>query len=1060
MQNKGLIRGFAIVFALACLFQLSFSVVTYRVEKAAKTYADGDVEKENAYLDSMSNKRVFNLGIRNFTYNEAKEREINLGLDLKGGMNVILEVSVKDIIKELSNDKEEPLLIAAIEAADKNVGGSNELYINVFFRELDRILDAEDVAPSYASSRLFGTKMMNDRLGFNASNLQIKEELRGEVEAAVANVYTVLRARIDQFGVVQPNIQKLENTGRILVELPGVKDPDRVKRLLQSTAELEFWNLFEGAELIEFIGAANNRLRTLVERPEGDQSGESDIRDVLDDLDIDAMSDDDLAQLDMEDIEDEAIEEEEDTLMTIADDADDADDFESLLSEGDGDTTDIESEEDLFNPLFDVFAPNYDFQENRPGRGPVVGYTRVQDTAKVNEYLNMPQVRALLPSTMRYTKFVWSAKPEGPDQLVYLLALKGNRDMSPALDGDVVVDARQDFDDRNRPIVNMRMNAVGSQRWQKITRDASSQEPKRSVAVVLDNLVYSFPTVQSEISGGSTQISGNFTILEAQDLANILKAGKLPAPARIVQADVVGPSLGEAAIRAGLYSFVLALIIVLMYMIFYYNVAGVASNVALVVNMFFIFGVLASLGAVLTLPGIAGIILTIGIAVDANVLIYERVREEIRAGKGLKLAVEHGYKQAMSSILDANITTLLTGIILYVFGTGPIRGFATTLIIGIFTSLFSAIFITRLILESRLAKKQSVKFGSKLTMNAFSNLSFDFVGKRNKSYLISGIVIVIGIVSLFVKGLDYGVDFVGGRSFQVRFEEPVNTVDIQSELGNVFVDEGGTPQPPIVKTIGDANQVIITTKYRIDESGIEVEDAIRQKLFEGLQPFIAEGTEYSSFMNPNNADYGVVAERQVGPTIAADIKQAAIWAILFSIVVIFLYILLRFRGWQFSLGAVSAATHDVLVVLALFSIFYGILPFSLEIDQSFIAAILTVIGYSLNDTVVVFDRIREYFATHSKRKPIKEVVNEAVNSTISRTINTSATTFFVLLIIFIFGGEVIRGFMFALMVGVVVGTYSSVFIATPIMVDTYTEKARLREIERKNKPIAEGSNTP
>lgn len=1058
MQNKGLIRGFAIVFALACLFQLSFSVVTFRVEKAAKTYADGDAEKENAYLDSMSNKRVFNLGLRKYTYNEAKEREINLGLDLKGGMNVILEVSVKDIIKELANDKEEPLIIAAIDAADKNIGGSNELYVNVFFRELDRIIRNDDEEISYSSTRLFGTKMMNDRLGFNASDVLIKEELRGEVDAAVSNVYTVLRARIDQFGVVQPNIQKLENTGRILVELPGVKDPDRVKRLLQSTAQLEFWSLHEGVELIEFLGEANNRLRNLVERPEGDEeTADDDIRGVLDDLDIDAMSDEDMAQIDS--VKEEAAEQTD----AVSDDLDgliedDDDDFESLLTD-DSDTSDVDDEE-LFNPLFDVFAPNYDFQENRPGRGPIVGYTRVQDTAKVNEYLNMPQVRQLLPGSMRYTKFVWSAKPEGPDQLVYLLALKGNRDMTPALDGDVVVDARQDFDERNRPIVNMRMNAVGSQKWQKLTREASSQEPKRSVAVVLDNLVYSFPTVQSEISGGSTQISGNFSIVEAQDLANILKAGKLPAPARIVQADVVGPSLGQAAIKAGLYSFALALIIVLMYMIFYYNIGGVVSNVALIVNMFFIFGVLASLGAVLTLPGIAGIILTIGIAVDANVLIYERVREEIRAGKGLKLAVQDGYKQAMSSILDANITTLLTGIILYIFGTGPIRGFATTLIIGIFTSLFSAIFITRLILESRLAKKKNVKFGSKATMNAFTNLSFDFIGQRNKSYIISGIIILAGIVSLFVRGLDYGVDFVGGRSFQVRFEEPISTVDIQSSLSEVFVDENGTALPPIVKTIGDASQVIITTKYRVDESGIEVEDDIRAQLFAGLQPFIGENIDFNSFMDPNNADFGVVAERQIGPTIAADIKQAAIWAILFSIVVIFLYILLRFRGWQYSLGAVSAAAHDVLVVLALFSIFYGILPFSLEIDQSFIAAILTVIGYSLNDTVVVFDRIREYFATHSKRKPIKEVVNEAVNSTISRTINTSATTFFVLLVIFIFGGEVIRGFMFALMVGVVVGTYSSVFIATPIMVDTYSEKARLREIERKNKPIAAGGTNP
>ena len=1054
MQNKGLIRLFAIVFALACLFQLSFSFVTFRVEKAARNYAQGDIEKENLYLDSMSNQKVFNLLLRDYTYAEVKEREINLGLDLKGGMNVILEVSVKDIIRELANDKNEPMINAAIDAADKSVGGSNELYINVFFRELDRLNAQETEKLNYSSSRLFGTKMMNDRLGFNANDAAIKEELRGEVEAAVANVYTVLRARIDQFGVVQPNIQKLENTGRILVELPGIKDPDRVKRLLQSTAKLEFWNLYEGVELIEFLGKANERLRTLVERPadlEGGKAEES-IKDVMDDLDIQAMGDEELAAIES------AKDQEEAEIDTVQEEVDDIDKLLSASDEGDTAVSGVDAEE-MFNPLFDVFAPNYDFNENRPGRGPIVGYTIVRDTAKVNAYLKMPQVRALLPPAMRYVKFAWSAKPEGRDQVVYLLALRGNRDMAPALDGDVVVDAKQDFDERNRPVVSMRMNAVGAQKWQKLTREASSQEPKRSVAVVLDNLVYSFPTVQGEISGGSTQISGNFTIVEAQDLSNILKAGKLPAPARIVQADVVGPSLGQESIRAGLYSFVLALIIVLAYMIFYYNIGGVVSNIALLVNMFFVFGVLASLGAVLTLPGIAGIILTIGIAVDANVLIFERIREEIRAGKGIKLAVKDGYDQAMSSIIDANITTLLTGIILYIFGTGPIRGFATTLIIGIFTSLFSAIFITRLIIDNRLIKKRLVNFGNSITQNAFANMSFDFLGRRNKAYLISGLIIVAGIVSLAVRGLDYGVDFVGGRSFQVRFEQPVSTVDIQTSLGAQFIDEAGNPQAPIVKTIGSPSQVIITSTYRIGENGLEVEEEIREKLFAGLQEFLPEGTDYSTFMDVDNSEFGVISERQVGPTIAADIKQAAIWAVLFSIIVIFLYILLRFRRWQFSLGAVSAAAHDVLVVLAIFSIFYGILPFSLEIDQSFIAAVLTVIGYSLNDTVVVFDRIREYFATHSKRKPVKEVVNEAINSTISRTINTSATTFFVLLVIFIFGGDVIRGFMFALMIGVVVGTYSSVFIATPIMVDTFDEKAREREIERKNKPIVEGGTT-
>jgi SecD/SecF fusion protein len=1052
MQNKGLIRLFAIVFALACLFQLSFSYKSWQVSKAAQAFAQGDAEIEANYLDSMNNQIVYNLGIRKYTFAEVKEREINLGLDLKGGMNVILEVSVKDILLSLSADRNSPMLNQALIEADQRFGGSNDLYINIFFRELDRLIAQSGENWTYSNTKLFGTKLMNERLGFNASDEAIKEELRGEVEAAIANVYTVLRARIDQFGVVQPNIQKLENTGRILVELPGVKDPERVKRLLQSTAELEFWNLHEGVELIDFLAEANEKLRTIVERPVK-EDGES-ILDFTDELEISPMSDSEMESIESVS-NDEASEEDE----MIAVEQSEEDEISALLSDEEGeDTVANEDFEDIFNPLFEIFVPNYDFEANRPGRGPIVGYTVVRDTAKVNSYLNMPQVRALLPAAMRYVKFAWSAEPEGSAQIVYLLALKGNRDNAPAMDGSVVVNANQDFDERNRPIVNMRMNSVGAQKWQKLTREAASQEPKRSVAVVLDNLVYSFPVVQSEISGGSTQISGSFSIQDAQDLANILKAGKLPAPARIVQADVVGPSLGQESIRAGLYSFVLALIIVLGYMIFYYSIGGVVANVALLVNMFFVFGVLASLGAVLTLPGIAGIILTIGIAVDANVLIYERIREEIRAGKGVKLAVKDGYGNAMSSIVDANITTLLTGIILYVFGTGPIRGFATTLIIGIFTSLFSAIYITRLIIDGRLNLKKSINFGNSITMNAFSNINFDFLKQRNRAYLISGVIIAAGIISLFVRGLDYGVEFVGGRNFQVRFNEPVSTVEISKSLSEQFVDENGIADLPIVKTIGSADQVVITTKYRVNETGPEVEDDIRAKLFAGLKPFIDEEKTFESFMNTENADYGLVSERQVGPSIAADIKQSAIWAIIFSMIVIFLYILLRFRAWQFSLGAVGAATHDVLMVLGIFSLFYGILPFSMEIGQSFIAAVLTVIGYSLNDTVVVFDRIREYFATHSRRKDMHTVVNEAVNSTISRTINTSVTTFFVLLVIFIFGGEVIRGFMFALMVGVVVGTYSSVFIATPIMVDTFDEKAREREIERKNKPIVEGGN--
>ncbi|MFN3951120.1 MAG: protein translocase subunit SecDF [Thermaurantimonas sp.] len=1016
MQNKGLIKGFAIAFAIACLYQLTFTFTASRIERKAREYAKGDRVLEQRYLDSMASEKVLNLLVRKYTYAEVKQKELNLGLDLKGGMNVILEVQVRDIIRELAGDKNNPLIVEALDNTDRKLRSSQDNYANLFFTELDMLLKSKGLTLRYSDPSLFGTKLMNDRVGFNAPDDKIKDEIRREVQGAIDNVFTVLRARIDQFGVVQPNIQKLENSGRILIELPGVKEPERVKKLLQSTAQLEFWNLYEGSEFLDFLGEANERLRVLIpnEKDKRSATEEKKPSPVEDVLKIKSVEDDDSTQS-------------EDTIAT------------------DPETTkaDSVSFENQYNPLFDVLAPYYDFQNNRIIPGPIVGISLVKDTAKVNRYLSMPQIRALLPADKRYVKFLWTAKPEGSSQQLFLLAIRGNRDNKPDLGGDVVIDARQDFDERNRPIVSMTMNAVGAQKWQKITREAASQEPKRSIAVVLDNLVYSFPQVQNEIPGGRTQITGNFTIQEAQDLANILKAGKLAAPARIVQADVVGPSLGRESIRAGIWSFVIALVIVLIYMIFYYQNAGIASNVALVVNMFFIFGLLASLGAVLTLPGIAGIVLTIGMSVDANVIIYERIREELRNGKGLKLAISDGYKAAYSSIIDANVTTLLTGIILYVFGTGPIRGFATTLIIGIFTSLFCAIFITRLIFEARLDKKKNITFSSKLTENTFTSSRIDFLILRKRAYIFSGVIITAGLVSLFVRGLDYGVDFVGGRSYQIRFDQPVNTVKLASAIGEFFTDEAGKKIIPTVKTIGSANQVIVTTKYKVNQTGLEVENEIKEKLFEAVKSNFTSEISKEQFFD-NDSGIGIVAERQVGPTIADDIKESAIWALVFSLLVIFLYILVRFSRWQFSLGAVVAAFHDVMIVISLFSLLYGVVPFSLEIDQAFIAALLTVIGYSLNDTVIVFDRIREYFATHSRRKPINEVINEAVNSTLGRTVNTSLTTLFVLVIIFIFGGEVIRGFMFALMMGVIVGTYSSLFIATPMVYDTFSEEDRIK----------------
>lgn len=1041
MQNKGVIRAFAIIFALACLFQLSFTYVSYSVTQDAEDYANGDIDRQEQYLDSMRNEVVYNLGFQEYTFADVKAKEINLGLDLKGGMNVILQVSVRDILQEVVNDPDQMIFRRALKAADSTSRRNQEDYLSNFFSSFERIREKRGSKLQYSSAQLFGTKEMNDKLGFNASDKAVKEELRSMVNASVENVFTVLRARIDQFGVIQPNIQRLDQEGRILVELPGVKDPSRVKKLLQSTAKLEFYKLYEGAELLNFIDAANNKLRGIVENPNKQANANRDSLSDAPEGEKEVPSD-----LSFDDVEEEADQAGGDsaTQKELSDSLAEEDrSLDSLLGE------DKEQADSLqqFNPLYQVFTPNYDFENQSVRRGPVVGYARVTDTATVNEYLSYPQVQALLPGGMRNVRFMWGAKPTD-DGILLLYAGKTDRQGKPAMGGDVVSDASQDFDQQNNPIVNMTMNARGASQWQKITKEAAgtegTSEDNKAVAVVLDQLVYSAPVVQNEIPNGRTQISGNFTIQEAQDLANILKAGALPAPTNIIQANIVGPSLGEEAIQAGLWSFVIALILVMAYMVFYYNGAGVASLVALVVNMFFVFGVLASLGAVLTLPGIAGIVLTIGMAVDANVLIYERIREELAQGKGLRLAIQDGYQNAYSSIIDANVTTFLTGVILYSFGTGPIRGFATTLIIGILTSLFCAIFVTRIIFEARLASKKTVSFANNITRGAFKNVNFNFLSSRKRAYLISGLIILAGIVSLATRGLNYGVDFVGGRSYQVRFDQNVSSAKIQSELGNYFQDAEGKSVVPEVKTIGEASQVLITTKYRVEESGIAVEDDIKSRLYDGLQQFFAEAPSEERFFTETEGEepLGVVAERQVGPSIADDIRTAAIWSIVFSLAIIFLYILIRFTRWQFSLGAVAAVFHDVLIVLSLFSLLQGLMPFSLEIDQAFIAAILTVIGYSLNDTVVVFDRIREFQIYHSKRRNLFNIVNNALNATLSRTFNTSMTTLFVLLIIFFFGGEVIRGFMFALVIGVIVGTYSSLFIATPVMIDTLSKTDR------------------
>ncbi len=1001
MQNKGAIRFLAIAFALVCLYQLSFTYVSYRVKQNAEEYANGDPRLEALYLDSVSGEVVYNfLGIRKYTYNEVQEREINLGLDLKGGMNVTLEVSVTDIIRSLANYSNDTTFNKALQLAKQRQQTSQEDFITLFgnaFQELD---------PNGRLAAIFNTVELKERISFNSTNEEVLTVIRAEAESAIDNSFNILRSRIDRFGVTQPNIQQLETSGRILVELPGVKDPERVRKLLQGTANLEFWETYENGEVYQYLLEANEKIKEINQAQEDLGIDTAMVEDVMP-----AVADQDLLQVPAEDT---VISDDVALLDQLSDD--------SLAA----DTTGLGGNEDFLKdyPLFAILQPNVT-RDNQLVPGSVIGMAHHKDTGKINSYLNMSQIRSMFPRDIR---FFWGVKPYKYDEsesYFELHAIKATgRDGRPPLDGSVVTNARSDFgQNRAAAEVSMSMNSEGAKTWARLTKE----NIERCIAIVLDGYVYSAPRVNSEIKGGNSSITGDFTVNEAQDLANVLKSGKLPAPARIIQEAIVGPSLGQEAITAGFGSFLIAFVVVLFYMIFYYNRAGWVADLALLSNVFFIMGVLASLGAVLTLPGIAGIVLTMGMAVDANVIIYERVREEIRAGKGIKLAISDGYKNAYSANIDGNLTTLLTGIILFTFGTGPIQGFATTLIIGILTSLFSAIFITRLIFEGFLGRNKDISFANKLTKNVLANAKVDFLGRRKFFYILSSAIILIGLVSIFTRGFNLGVDFMGGRTYVIRFEEPVNTIDITNDLTAQF--DGQSPE---VKTFGSNNQVKITTKYMIDnnDADMNVDSIVEHKLYLGLQNTIGSDVDFDTFSD----DYRMSSQK-VGPTIADDIKVSALWAILLSLLGIFLYIFFRFKHWHFGMGGVLALFHDALFVLSIFSLFYNRLPFSLEIDQAFIAAILTVIGYSINDTVIVFDRVREFVGLYPKRDK-KEIYNSALNSTLGRTLNTAVTTFFVLLVIFLFGGEVIRGFVFALLVGVTVGTYSSLFIATPAVFDT------------------------
>jgi len=983
MQGKGLIKFLVVVVTIACLYSLSFTFVTRKVERDAAAYAKGDFAKEKAYLDSMAGEVVYNLGIAKYTYREAKGNEIALGLDLKGGMNVTMEVSLQELVRNLANNPKDENFNKALENANVRSRTSQSGYVSLFVEEFKKL------SPNATLASFFATKDNSAYVTANSTDSQVESFLQRESTNAIDNSFKVLRTRIDKFGVTSPNIQLQQGTNRILIELPGVTDEDRVRKLLQGSARLEFWETYHNVEIYPMLENVNGALAATLKETEKATGTTADTSQA-DSTDAGLLA----------------------TLGASQDSLDASDSSANQLA--------------LQNPLFNVLRPATAMgPNNQPmlAPGPIVGYAQLRDTAKVNRYLASSAVKQIIPANV---KLLWGVKPnpQTPEQLELYAVKPSGVDAGPILGGNVITDAKDDFDPQsNSPMVTMYMNSEGAREWRRITATASADaNNKQAIAIVLDGVVYSAPTVQGEIPNGVSQITGNFTIEDTKDLANVLKAGRLPTTAKIVEEAIVGPSLGQAAIDAGINSSVIGLLVVLIFMIVYYNRAGLVANIAVVFNVFFMMGVLASLNAVLTLPGIAGIVLTIGTAVDANVLIYERVREELRLGKSIRQAISDGYQHAMSSILDSQITTFLTGAILFFFGSGPILGFATTLMIGIITSLFTSIFISRIIFEWMLTKGWSITVSRPWSNHTFQNANYGFVRNRKKFYVISAAVVLIGIISIFTKGFSLGVDFQGGRTYTVRFEQPVDLEEVRSNLNEAF--EMNTE----VKTFGGDSQVRVTTAYQIDETSDEADRAVLEKLNSGLAKI-------------QGNDYEIASSQKVGPTIANDMKTRAIYAGIASIVVIALYILLRFRKWQFSVAAAITTVHDIVIILALFSILDGIVPFALDVDQHFVAAILTVVGYSINDTVVVFDRLREYLGLSKYKKEDEgETINLAINKTLSRTVITSLTVIFVLGVLFVFGGEVIRGFSFAILVGIIVATYSSIFLAAPLIADLDTKK--------------------
>ena len=980
MQNKGFVKVFAVLLTLVCVFYLSFSFVTRHYTNKAKEFAKGDVKVEQDYLDSLANEKVF---FGNWTLKQCREMEISLGLDLKGGMNVILEVSVPDVIKALADNKPDEAFNQALANAAKQAISSQDDVITLFVREYHKI------APDARLSELFATQQLKDKVNQKTSDAEVEKVLRTEVKAAVDNSYNVLRTRIDRFGVVQPNIQSLEDKmGRIMVELPGIKEPERVRKLLQGSANLEFWETYNAKDVAPYLQAADNKLRSILanEAPADSAAVDSTAAPVV----AQATS----------------------TADSLA---------AALKGENKAQSVDL-AQIKKEHPLLAVLQVNSSVQ------GPVVAYANYKDTADINKYLSMKEIQAELPKDLRLKWGVSAYEYDPKGQTFELYAIRSTeRNGRAPLEGDVVVSAKDEYDQFGKPAVSMSMNTDGSRRWAQLTK----QNIGKSIAIVLDGYVYSAPNVNTEITGGNSQITGHFTPEQAKDLANVLKSGKMPAPARIVQEDIVGPSLGQASINAGVFSFIVALILLMIYMCSMYGfIPGMVANGALVLNMFFTMGILSSFQAALTMSGIAGMVLALGMAVDANVLIYERTKEELRAGKGVKKALADGYSNAFSAIFDSNLTSIITGVILFNFGTGPIRGFATTLIIGILISFFTAVFMTRLVYEYFMNKDKwlNLTFSSKISKNLMTNVHFDFMGRNKQWFTITGIILVICIGSLFVRGLSQSIDFTGGRNFKVQFENAVEPEQVRELIASKFGDSNVS-----VIAIGtDKKTVRISTNYRIEEEGNNVDSEIEAYLYETLKPVLTQNITLETFIDRENHTGGsIVSSQKVGPSIADDIKTSAMWSVVLALIAIGLYILIRFRNIAYSVGSVVALTSDTLMILGAYSLCWGWMPFSLEIDQTFIGAILTAIGYSINDKVVIFDRVREFFGLYPKRDR-KQLFNDSLNTTLARTINTSLSTLIVLLCIFILGGDSIRSFAFAMILGVVIGTLSSLFVASPI----------------------------